>query len=108
MKIYQIHEIRGQYTDYCDTIVGTYLNKETARRELFRLCRKVEESKKMAQRCSKCPWYLDDQVPPVVYCPGFSEDLDTEDCKNYVSDDDFPSYVIREEVVLDAEGGVMQ
>lgn len=33
-KIYQIHKMSGEYEDYCDVIVGSYLHKEKAEREL--------------------------------------------------------------------------
>lgn len=42
-KIYQIHEMGGEYEDRFDNVVGSYLHKERAERELERLVDKEND-----------------------------------------------------------------
>lgn len=60
MKIYQIHEYGGEWEDYYDRIVTSYLLKEKAIVEKERLEKREAE----LMKCSSCPLY---------YCP--------QDCK---------------------------
>jgi hypothetical protein len=54
MKIYQIHEYSGEWEDYRDYIVSSYLSKEKAEEEMERLIEKANENK----RCKSCPLYF--------------------------------------------------
>lgn len=45
-KIYQIHKMSGEYKDYCDVIVGSYLHKEKAERELEKFSNTLNASGK--------------------------------------------------------------
>lgn len=54
MKIYQIHEHSGEWEDYRDRIVGSYLLKDKAEAEMERF---IEEENKN-KRCKNCPLYF--------------------------------------------------
>lgn len=69
MKIYQIHNIGGEYEDAYDVIVGTYLRRESAEKALKFFQDELDE------RINTCSYMWDDNE----------------------------SFLIREEVVLDAE-----
>ena len=56
MKIYQIHERGGEWEDYYDYIVSSYLSEEKAIAEKERL--EKEQAEKI--KCNECPLY---------YCP---------------------------------------
>ena len=56
MKIYQLHKYSGEYEDFSDKIIGSYLRKERAEEEKL----KAEKSEKMkiehGHKCSNCPF----------------------------------------------------
>lgn len=56
MKIYQIHEYGGDWEDYRDHIVGTYLLKDKAIKEKERF----EKEEEIRQKCYYCPLYYCD------------------------------------------------
>ena len=53
-KIYQIHERGGAYEDCFDHIVGSYLHKEKAERELEKFNDALNERNARYQKCSNC------------------------------------------------------
>ena len=53
-KIYQIHERGGAYEDCFDHIVGSYLHKEKADRELKKFNDALNERYVYYQKCSNC------------------------------------------------------
>jgi hypothetical protein len=55
MKIYQIHEFGGQWEDYYDYIVGTYLHKDRAELEMKKLVDTEEAHQKRYEKCQNCP-----------------------------------------------------
>ena len=55
MKIYQIHETGGEYEDYFDYIVGTYLYQDKAELEMQRLIDAEEIRQKQYKKCQECP-----------------------------------------------------
>lgn len=55
MKIYQIHETGGQYEDYFDYIVGTYLHKDKAEIDMQILIDKEELRRQEYEKCQSCP-----------------------------------------------------
>ena len=67
MIIYQIHEYSGEYEDYRDYIVGSYLNKEKAIAKMKELQWNDREKWTQAALCSECPIIDEDEM----------EDLDT-------------------------------
>lgn len=66
MKIYQIHEYGGQYEDYFDYIVVSYLDKNKAIEKMTEL----EKEEKLAAECRQCPLH---------YC---SDECGYDDCEN--------------------------
>lgn len=57
MKIYQLHEYSGEYEDYRDRIIGSYVIKERAEEEKTK--DEQEELKKqlLEQQCRNCPYH---------------------------------------------------
>lgn len=66
MKVYQLHESGGQWEDYFDYIVGTYLDKQKA--EIKQ--KELEAQEIIDRKCDNCLLY---------HCP-FDCDMDCEDC----------------------------
>ena len=94
MTIYQIHEYSGEYEDYRDIIVGSYLNKEKAivKKEEFQ-CIEAEKQDK-SSRCWSCPIMDIDMIADTFdvmvkscseYCQDakITEDRFGYDCENY-------------------------
>ena len=79
MTIYQIHECSGEYEDYRDIIVGSYLNKDKAIAKMEELKHIDNERRVRAALCSECP--IDD-------VDIMSENLDivVRICSKYCSD----------------------
>ena len=53
--IYQIHKMSGEYEDYSDTIIGSYLRKERAEEVIKTLRDEEKESRERALKCQNCP-----------------------------------------------------
>lgn len=56
MKIYQIHEYSGEYEDYRDYIIGSYLRKERAEEEMAKAEANEAEAIEQNNRCNICPF----------------------------------------------------
>lgn len=56
MKIYQLHEYGGEYEDYFDRIIGSYLHKERAEEEKFRAETEERILTEQAEKCENCPF----------------------------------------------------
>ena len=56
MKIYQLHEYSGEWEDFRDRIIGSYLRKERAEEE--KDCVEVREKELIEQgkKCTHCPF----------------------------------------------------
>ncbi len=54
-KIYQIHEMSGEYEDYQDIIVGSYLYKERAEEVINTLRDEEDRRRARAIKCRECP-----------------------------------------------------
>ena len=112
-KIYQIHERGGAYEDRFDHIVGSYLHKEKAERELEKFNDALNERHARYQKCSNCSAQFGCSASEIDRiregCDHFSaEDEDDESfigfCKNAVySYDRNTSYEIEEVSVDDEE-----
>ena len=107
MIIYQIHEYSGDYEDYRDYIVGSYLNKEKAMVKMEELQCIETEKRDKSDHCSLCPIcdedIMDDDFDMAVkrcsrYCRDakITEDRFGYDCKNYRSHWDETTYEIKE------------
>lgn len=109
-KIFQIHETGGEYEDRFDNIVGSYIYKERAERELKKLNNALNERHMYYQKCSDCPAQfgcLNDEIDEIrENCDCFSAEDDESlirFCKNAVySYDENIRYEI-EEVDVDEE-----
>lgn len=112
MTIYQIHKYSGEYEDYRDCIVGSYLHKEKAiaKMEEFQ-CIETERQEK-AKRCSRCPIEDADVISDcfgvvvgccVEYCSDakITEDRFGYDCENYCFGWDEATYEIKEVEVIE-------
>lgn len=75
-KIYQIHRLSGQYEDFSDYIVCSYLHKERAERELQRLKETLKDYYALCKRCEGCPAQfgcsVEDAESVKNICPEFS------------------------------------
>ena len=70
MKIYQIHKYGGNWEDYRDYIIGSYISYEKANIEME--CLKKEEQQ--LRMCDSCP---------LIYCPEDCDGHDCDSCINY-------------------------
>ena len=107
MKIYQIHERFGDYENYRDYIVGSYLNKEKATTKMNELQRIEADRRVKAEHCRDCPIddedTIDDTLDTVVkrcslYCKDakITEEFYGYDCENYCCSWDDIDYEIKE------------
>lgn len=101
MKIYQIHEMGGEWEDSYDYIVGTYLHREVAISNMERL---LEENKRMI-KCNNCPIHNSDYELTDLnqddideindYCDEYFSDS-AGWCHNYNYCDELSSFKIEE------------
>ena len=56
MKIYQLHKYSGEYEDFCDRIIGSYLRKERAEEEKIAAEAKESELAERGRKCNQCPF----------------------------------------------------
>ena len=56
MIIYQIHKYEGEYEDYSDTIVSSYLDYNKALSEKEKLEQKELSLRKQGGKCVECPF----------------------------------------------------
>jgi hypothetical protein len=109
--IYQIHEKGGEYEYRFDNIVGSYLHKERAERELEKFKDALNERCVCYQKCSNCSAQfgcLEDEIDEIrENCDHFSTENDESlivFCKNAVySYDESVRYEIEETDVDDEE-----
>lgn len=105
MKIYQLHEYGGEWEDYHDYIIGTYLRKERAEEEKAKAEAKKKELIERSRKCNRCPFLV---FPPLDlndlldrhsdYCTEakLEEDAYGIECDNYYQYWDENRYDIRE------------
>ena len=106
-KIYQIHEKGGGWEDSFDYIVGSYLHKEKAERELKQFNDALNERYEYYQKCSNCSAQFGCSVSEIdkirKRCDRFASEF-TYFCKNAVdSYDESVRYKIEEVDVDDNE-----
>ena len=94
MIIYQLHEIGGEWENYYDHIIGSYLKKERAKEEKIKAEQKEKSRQERHIKCCNCP-ILDNNVQADTleytkhicgnYCSiaKIYEDKFGYDCKNY-------------------------
>lgn len=107
MKIYQIHEHYGDFEDYVDRIVGSYLHENKAQLELMNLRVRERERQIKGEKCNRCPIFdadmqgtdFDVAIKTVhEYCDqaDITSDLYGYDCNNYCAHWDETTYEIEE------------
>lgn len=107
MKIYQLHECKGEYEDYRDYIIGSYLRKERAEEEKAKAEAKEKEFIKQEKKCQKCPFHgssekLKDLLQKYPkYCSKLDLlEVDDDDCEIYCDNQAFrfdeATYYIKE------------
>lgn len=60
MKIYQLHKHSGQYEDYHDYIIGSYVREERARAEKIKAEVNEKKLREHSKRCEDCPFLEED------------------------------------------------
>lgn len=60
MIIYQLHETSGEYEDYMDRIVGSYIRLERAKEEKMRYEKESAERILNFRHCMGCPYINED------------------------------------------------
>lgn len=92
MKIYQLHKYGGEWEDYRDYIIGSYLRKERAEEEMAKAQNEETQKQLLAKQCSNCPYHEnleDNQVLSDLmrkYCNHSDIHCDDEGelfCKNF-------------------------
>ena len=103
MIIYQLHKTGGQWEDYYDYIIGSYLRKERAEEEKDKVEIEERELIEQSKKCYKCPYLYDAFISNdelLSYCPNaklekneFDNDVD---CQNYYVTWDEATFEIKE------------
>lgn len=64
MKIYQLHKYGGEYEDYRNIIIGSYLKKERAYEEKLKAEKEEEINRMHEKQCRECPYmgYIEDNA----------------------------------------------
>lgn len=57
MKIYQLHQYGGAWSDYRDYIIGSYLHKARAEEEMSKAQNEELQNQLLAKQCNKCPYH---------------------------------------------------
>lgn len=105
MKIYQLHKYSGEWEDFHDYIIGSYLKKERAEEEKKKAEAEEKELIERSHRCANCPFLEEDfknlndllsEYPD--YCTEAKlEDEDYGiDCENYYTHWDESTFEILE------------
>ena len=85
--IYQIHEMSGEYEDYRDTVIGSYLRRERAEEILKILLDKEEERRERALKCQSCPVHDRGCTNRLIigeYCKDFNDAYAQDDDEEYL------------------------
>lgn len=105
MRIYQLHEYSGEWEDFTDRIIGSYLREDRAKEEKIKAEIKDRELIEYGKRCMNCPFLeedfsnLNDLLQEYSdYCDKakLSENDYGIDCKNYYSKWDNSTFEIEE------------
>lgn len=107
MIIYQIHKYEGEYEDYSDTIISSYLDYNKALSEKERLEQEELSLREQGKKCANCPYIGDYRTEDLIDVdPGYCSKASLENtnygmgCNNYFSHwDDATFKVIEVEVI---------
>ena len=113
MKIYQIHKTGGEWEDFYDIIVGSYLSKEKAEKELEVQQNHEQMLRDQSSKCASCP-YIDYEIDTpedlkkqFKAFPDYCKDAKVEitasgnECENYFSLWDQSYFKIEEVEVIE-------
>lgn len=112
MKIYQIHEYYGEWEDFHDIIIGSYLKKERAEEEKFKAEAKSKELMAYSKKCNNCPYLGFDNSYSAIKdlldkYPSYCEKASLEhteygiNCDNYYGCYDESTFEIKEVEVIE-------
>ena len=113
MFIYQLHEYIGEYEDFMDRIIGTYLHEEKAIKEKEKLEKEEVTKKEMYRKCQDCPicnsWDRKDKDNLTKECREYCELFDLYeddeeyafDCNNYMYSYGEITYEIKKVEVIE-------
>lgn len=108
MKIYQLHELFGEYEDFEDNIIGTYAKMERAEEERQKAIAREKEDMKHSDKCWHCPVYnfenLHRDIETVkgtfgFYCDKVQNIDESGNCKNYYIKHETSLFQIAEVIV---------
>lgn len=54
-EIYQVHETCGQYEDYHDYVIGSFLHEKVAEKFLKKCNERKNKEKEQIKKCENCP-----------------------------------------------------
>lgn len=105
MKIYQVHEYGGEYEDYFDRIVGSYLRRECAEEMKEKLEAEEKQLRAKSDKCKQC--LIHNEYYPTIeeytealrtYCDRakITEDYFYINCENYFRLWEDSNYCIEE------------
>ena len=92
MIIYQLHETSGEYEDYMDRIVGSYMRRERA-----------EEEK---AKCEEERVYKNSRIRHCIRCP-YAGSWYRENSDNRKLIDQMTKYCDHSEIFIDEDGAVL-
>lgn len=108
MEIYQIHKYEGEYEDYSDTIVSSYLDYNKALSEKERLEQEELMLREQGTKCVNCPYIGDYRIEDLIDVdPGYCSKASLEnteygvECNNYESHWDDATFEILEVNVIE-------
>ena len=105
MKIYQVHEFGGEYDDYFDRIVGSYMKRERAEEVRDEKRAEAKRLRAKSDKCNQCPIFneehstIEDFIAAAArYCDEAEivEDYFGVNCENYFCLWDDPNYCVEE------------
>nr|DAP55465.1 MAG TPA: hypothetical protein [Caudoviricetes sp.] len=109
MIIYQIHKYEGEYEDYSDTIVSSYLDYNKALSEKERLEQEELGLREQGKKCANCPYigYYYSTEGLIDVDTGYCSEASLEntnygiECNNYFSHWDDATFEILEVNVIE-------
>lgn len=92
MKIYQLHEYGGEYEDYFDHVVGSFMRRERAEEVKNEMIIQRKKERLQSDKCNQCPIH-NDSYPTIedyikvlrIYCDQAEivENYFGVNCENY-------------------------
>ena len=86
MKIYQLHEYSGEYEDFRDRIIGSYLRKERVEEEKAKVEALEKDFREKSHKCACCPFLSEDFIDLnrlLSEHPNYCTESDFEDGEEY-------------------------